>query len=231
MPTSRISGNQIDQNLEITISSLTFAGQSGELTFPKGTAGQRPGSPGAGMLRFNTTEDRIEQYSPGLVDWRTIKGGAGAGGLGEFSIIRGNANNIDEDIDIPTNAEEDYLFENAFTIGPVITINSGNTVTVPVGSSWTIVETGDEPNCLDVSGPYGAIIGPQWTNLGSSDGLGTHSLIRGNPRSISENITLPNTPVDDGGAFVRAYSVGPTITITSGNTVTLSSGTSWEIIS
>ena len=234
MPTSRISGNQIEDTTEVTISGLTFAGNSGSLTLPKGTEGQRPDSPAIGMLRFNTTEDSVEQYvnveSNNQPGWKRVKGGGSAGGLGEYSLILGNARSIDEDIEIPTNADSAYGYEYCFTVGPEITINSSRTVTVPIGSTWTIVETGLEPNTIDAGSGASSIIGPQWTNIGSGDGLGSYQLIRGNPRTISQNLSITVDPGSGNYAFERAYSVGPEISIASGNTVTVGAGTSWEII-
>ena len=233
MPTSRVSGNQIDTATEVTISGLTFDGQSGEFIPPKGTTAQRPQNPAIGMIRFNTTEDKLEQYlniaqnnQPG---WKEVKGGGSVGGLGEYSLIRGNSRSITENIIIPSNADENYAFENCFTVGPEITITSGNTVTVPDGSTWTIVETGLEPNTLDTGG-VGSIIGPQWMNIGSGDGLGAYQLIRGNPRTISQNIIITYDPSSPDYAFEFAYSVGSTITIASGYTVTVQDGASYRLI-
>lgn len=234
MPTSRISGNQIEETVEITITGLSFAGSSGALTIPKGNESQRPDAPAVGMIRFNTTEDRVEQYvnveSNNQPGWKKVKGGGAAGGLGEYSLILGNPRSIDEDITIPSNTDAAYGFEYCFTVGPEITINSSRTVTIPDGSTWTIVETGLEPNTIDAGSAASSIIGPQWTNIGSGDGLGTYQLIRGNARTISQNLTLTVDPSSGNYAFEKSYSVGPTIAIASGNTVTVQDGVSWEII-
>ena len=44
---------------------------TGSLTLPKGTTAQRPGSPIAGMLRYNTTTSVFEAYT---TDWNTLGG-------------------------------------------------------------------------------------------------------------------------------------------------------------
>ena len=235
MATTRLSGNQIEDTTNAILESLSFATQDSVLKLPVGddSVGQRPANPAIGMLRFNTVEDRVEQYvtvarnnQPG---WVNVKGGGGGAGLGDFQLIRGNARTIDENIDIPSNVNSAYGFENSFTVGPEITISSGNTVTVAEGVTWTIVETGLEPNTLDTGG-YGSIIGPQWTNIGSGDGLGTYQLIRGNARTISENITISFDPATANYAFESSYSVGPEITIASGYTLTIEEGVTYEIL-
>ena len=61
----------------------------------------------------------------------------GGGGLGEYSYIRGNPAIIDETLIIPGFAE-DPTYQNSFSKGPVITIQSGHLVTVSEGVTWTI---------------------------------------------------------------------------------------------
>lgn len=235
MATTRLSGNQIEDTTNAILASLSFATQDSVLKLPVGddTPQQRPANPAIGMLRFNTVEDRVEQYQNNAQNsqpgWKKVRGGGGGAGLGELQLIRGNARTIDEDIEIPSNVDSAFGFQNSFTVGPEISISSGNTVTVPDGVIWTIVETGLEPNTLDTGG-YGSIIGPQWTNIGSGDGLGTYQLIRGNARTISENITISFDPATANYAFESAYSVGPIITIDNGFTVTVEEGVTYEIL-
>ena len=62
MPTSRVSGNQIENTTNVTISDLQFDSADSGLILPTGNENQRPASPILGMIRFNTTEDRVEQY-------------------------------------------------------------------------------------------------------------------------------------------------------------------------
>ena len=235
MALTRLSGNQIEDTTNAILASLTFASQDSILKIPVGddTAQQRPTNPALGMLRFNTVEDRVEQYvsraknsQPG---WINVRGGGGGAGLGEYQLIRGNARSIEAVIEIPSNVDSAYGFENSFTVGPNITIASGNTVTVNEGVTWTIVETGLEPNTLDTAG-LGSIIGPQWTNIGSNDGLGEYQLIRGNPRTIEENITVPYNPATNMFAYESAYIIGPEITIASTFAVTVEDGVVLQIL-
>ena len=236
MPTSRVSGNQIETTTNATLDALDFAGQSGELKLPTGTENERPASGAIGMLRFNTTEDKVEQYlingPDNLPGWKKVKGGGSASGLGEFGLIKGNGRDIEEDIIIPAvNLDPPYAFEYAFTVGPTVTVASGYTLTVGEGVSYVIV--GDNPDTWVVmdGGYFGSRVGPGWTIIGSDDGLGEVNLIRGNSRTIDENLTIPFTTLDqEGYAFEQSVSVGPAITISSGFTVTVTQGVTYEII-
>ena len=236
MPTSRISGNQIEETTNATLKALDFAVQEGELKLPTGTENERPASGAIGMLRFNTTEDKVEQYMvngpDNLPGWKKVKGGGSASGLGEFGIIKGNGKTIEEDIIIPAvNLDPVYSFEYAFTVGPVCTIASGYTLTVGEGVSYVVV--GDNPDTWTVmdGGYFGSKVGPGWTIIGSDDGLGEVNLIRGNSRSIDENLTIPFSTADqEGYAFEKSCSVGPSITISSGFTVTVTEGVTYEIL-
>ena len=235
MPTSRASGNQIENTTTAVITALDFFGNSGELKIPVGTEAQRPASASVGMLRFNTTEDKVEQYTltgnqnqPG---WVNVKSGGSSSGLGLYGIIKGNSKSIDENIVIPAITETPaYAFDNAFTVGPIVTISSGYTVTVGLGADYSII--GDNPAGLTVldSGGFASLIGPSWTNIGSDDGLGEFNLIRGNSKTIDENLIIPFNPSGGDYAFENSFSVGPIITITSGNTVTVSSGVTYDIV-
>ena len=184
MPTSRISGNQIENTTSATITGLSFNGQSGALKLPTGNGTtQRPQNPVVGLIRFNTDEDRLEQYvnvatnsqpgwvkvkgggaSSGLGSYGLIKGNArtivetglekntldtgglaskigpqwtnigSSDGLGEYNIIRGNSRSIDQNLTISFNPSiGDYAFENAFSVGPIITVSSGYTLTIANG--------------------------------------------------------------------------------------------------
>jgi hypothetical protein len=236
MPTSRISGNQIETTTNATINGLDFAVQEGELKLPTGTEIQRPASGAIGMIRFNTTEDKVEQYlingPDNLPGWKKVKGGGSASGLGEFGIIKGNARTIDEDLIIPAVTEDPpFAFEYAFTVGPTVTITSGYTLTVGQGVSYVVV--GDNPDTWVVmdGGEVAGKVGPGWTIIGSDDGLGEVNLIRGNSRSIDQNLIIPFTTTDqEGYAFENSCSVGPVITISSGFTVTVTEGVTYEII-
>lgn len=101
-------------------------GANNIISVPAGPTSTRPGTGVSGMIRYNTTINKFEGYS---TTWGTIGGGATGGGGNE--IFFENDRTITTDYTITTN-------KNAMTAGP-ISINSGVTVTVPTGSTWTVV--------------------------------------------------------------------------------------------
>ena len=105
--------------------NLNFSG-TGSITVPNGTTGQRPGSPAAGMIRYNSTSGTFEGYT---TTWGSIGGGATGGG-GDQVFIE-NEVTVTTDYTLSTN-------KNALSTGP-ITINSGVTVTIPSGQRWVIL--------------------------------------------------------------------------------------------
>ena len=97
---------------------------TGSAILPVGTTAQRDGTPSAGYLRWNTTESSAEVYDGS--DW----GSVGGGGAAETPYAE-HANSISANYAIASG-------NNAVSGGP-ITVSSGYSVTVPSGSSWTIV--------------------------------------------------------------------------------------------
>jgi hypothetical protein len=93
---------------------------------PVGTTGERP-TGATGYLRFNTTTTSFEGFNG--TAWGSIGGGAAGGGTD--AIFYNNGQTVTTNYSIPSG-------QNAGTFGP-ITINSGVTVTVPSGSTWSIV--------------------------------------------------------------------------------------------
>jgi hypothetical protein len=105
-----------------TVVTKTSATGSGAL--PAGTTGQRDGSPSAGYIRWNTTDTSAEIYDGS--GWTAVGGGNTTDkGLYE------HAHTISADYSITSG-------NNAMAAGP-ITIDTGYSVTVPTGSTWTIV--------------------------------------------------------------------------------------------
>ena len=106
---------------------VTKTGNTGAAALPAGTTAQRDGAPAPGFIRWNSTLNQYEGYTG--TAWAAIGGGAtGAPG-----------NNVFVENDQSVTA--DYTLtagKNAMTAGP-ITINSGVTVTVPTGATWSIV--------------------------------------------------------------------------------------------
>lgn len=111
--------------------TVNFAGDvaltgTGYIDIPAGTTAQRPGTPAAGMIRYNTSLGLFEGYGSA---WGTIGGGAVGGGSDR--VFTENDQAITTNYTITTG-------KNAVTAGPV-TVNSGITVTIPSGSFWSIV--------------------------------------------------------------------------------------------
>jgi hypothetical protein len=110
-----------------TFTGDVILGTTTALELPDGTTGQRPGSPVAGMIRYNTSLVQFEGYKNSV--WGAIGGGATGGGSDD--VFYENGQTVTTNYTLTTN-------KNAVTAGPC-TINSGVTVTIPSGSSWVVV--------------------------------------------------------------------------------------------
>jgi len=91
-----------------------------------GTTAQRPGSPAAGQLRYNTTLGKFEGYATA---WASVGGGATGGGAD--TVFYENTKTVTTNYSITAS-------NNAHSVGP-ITINSSITVTIPTGSRWVVL--------------------------------------------------------------------------------------------
>ena len=100
---------------------------TGAIDVAAGTTGERPGSPSAGMIRFNTTDTTFEGYNGS--GWGAIGGGASGGG--SDAVFYENGQTVTTDYTLSANT-------NAMSAGD-ITINSGVTVTIGAGQKWVIV--------------------------------------------------------------------------------------------
>lgn len=114
--------------------TVTFAGSidmsgTGYIDVAAGTTAQRPGSPSNGMFRYNTTDNAFEGYANGA--WGAIGGSGGAKGGGTDKIFYENDQTVTTNYTLTAST-------NAMSAGP-ITVNSGVTVTVGSGQTWTIV--------------------------------------------------------------------------------------------
>jgi len=118
----------------ITATTLSVTGNiTGDVAFstttqikiPTGTTAERPGSPAAGMIRYNTENAQFEGYATA---WGGFGGASGASG---DQIFYENDQEVTADYTITSG-------KNAMSAGP-IGIATGVTVTIPSGSSWTIV--------------------------------------------------------------------------------------------
>ena len=117
----KVTGTQI-ATFVFSGNEITMPG-TGSLTVQKGTTAERPGTPTAGMIRYNSTTGGFEGYT---TDWGSIGGGASAGG-----VIYENAVTISSNYTLSTT-------KNGLSVGP-ITIASGVSVTVPSGQRWLVL--------------------------------------------------------------------------------------------
>lgn len=106
-----------------TIAGLAVFSGTGAMSLPKGTTGQRPGSPTSSMFRFNTTSNQFEGYDG--TNWGGISG-AQAGGA------------ILTNKDTATVSYTIAAGENGLSVGPVA-IDSGVTITIASGQRWLVL--------------------------------------------------------------------------------------------
>lgn len=116
----------------VTAAALTASGQvtfsgTGAAAINAGTTAQRPGTPSAGMFRYNSTLGKFEGFT--AAGWGSVGGGATGGGTDD--VFYENGQTVTTNYTLTTN-------KNAVSSGP-ITIASGITVTVPSGSNWVVV--------------------------------------------------------------------------------------------
>jgi hypothetical protein len=112
---------------DVTFSAGLACTGSGALVLPVGSSAARPGTPSTGMIRYNSNITQFEGYNGAV--WGTI--GGGAKGAGTDQVFFENDQTVTTSYSITAG-------KNAVTAGPV-TIDTGITVTVPSGSSWSIV--------------------------------------------------------------------------------------------
>ncbi len=111
------------------VSSSGFVSQTsltGAAQIPASTTANRP-TPVTGQFRFNTTLTQFEGYNG--TAWGAVGGGATGGGTD--AIFHENDQTVTSNYTITAS-------KNAGTFGP-ITVDSGVVVTVPSGSTWSIV--------------------------------------------------------------------------------------------
>jgi hypothetical protein len=106
--------------------AVTKTSGTGAAFLPTGTQAQRPAAPVEGQIRYNSEFSTFEGYSAGA--WSGLGGATGGAGNPAF---------YENDSTI-TSSYTISLAKNAMTAGPV-TIDDGVEVTVPVGSTWSIV--------------------------------------------------------------------------------------------
>lgn len=124
---SPLTNNEMDQNINnLNNYKVEKTSGTGSAQLPSGTTAQRDGTPQAGWTRFNSSLRKTETYDG--TSWIT---GGGATGGGEDDVFYENATTVTTNYTITTG-------KNAMSAGP-IKIADGITVTIPDGSTWSIV--------------------------------------------------------------------------------------------
>ena len=117
-----------------SLNTITAAGEltltgTGALGLASGTTAQRPGSPSAGMFRYNSTLGQFEGYT---TTWGEIGGASGgATGGGSDKVFQENENTVTTSYALSTNT-------NAMSVGN-LTINNGVTITIGANQVWVVL--------------------------------------------------------------------------------------------
>ena len=122
---TNVTGGSVTATTIIASADSQFT-STGAVKVPQGTTVQRPGTPLAGMIRYNATVGQFEGYGSA---WGTI--GGGATGAGGDQVFYENSLTISTNYTITTN-------KSAMSTGP-ITIATGVSVTIPSGGRWVIL--------------------------------------------------------------------------------------------
>ena len=115
------------------LTGATFTGPiinnyTSALRLPVGTTAQRPSSPSAGDIRFNSTTTEAEIYNGTI--FTAVAGGAGATGGGNDQWIFESDQIVTQNYQITAN-------KHAHTVSP--TINNSVTITIPSGAILVIL--------------------------------------------------------------------------------------------
>ena len=127
-------GNVSETNFgHADLTGATFTGPiinnyTSALRLPVGTTAQRPGSPAAGDIRFNSTTTEAEIYNGSI--FTAVAGGAGATGGGNDQWVFENDQTVTQNYQITAG-------KHAHSVSP--TINNSVTITIPSGAILVIL--------------------------------------------------------------------------------------------
>lgn len=113
----------IDDNENLIITGYGSFNGTSYVKFPEGTTAQRPGTLLSGQTRFNSSTGELETYTGSTWGDVTVRVADGVIGLWRDT--------IQTSYTLPTD-------RNGLSVGPV-TVNSGVTVTIPSGRTWTVI--------------------------------------------------------------------------------------------
>ena len=179
---------------------LDFDGQF--IRVPHGTTAERPGSPAAGYMRFNTTIGTLEQWNTATNSWQAIDSPPILSSLAYAGSLTG-AN--------PAGSETITLTGVNFKAGATVTIGGTSATSVSIASSTSITFTTPAKTAGDYDVTVTNTNGLQATlsNGISYNGVPAFSTAAGNVGSVSEDVAMSTITIvaaePDGGTL--AYSV------------------------
>ena len=111
----------------------------------------------------------------------------------------------------------------------VFRMPAGTQAQRPTGVSVGTIRFNSDTDAAEIYKTDDGTGSPGWASVsGGGPALGTDSVIRTNPTTISENITVGPTTNND-AKFANGMSAGP-ITIGNGFTVTIEVGGAWSVV-
>lgn len=120
----KIQGNiVIDDSQNVTVTGYGSFNGTSYVKLPAGTDAQRPSTPSAGTIRYNTTSNLFEMNDG--TEWFSVTGSKSSGSI----VMTKNT------------AAETYTFTsglNGMSVGPV-TVNNGVSITVGTGQRWVVL--------------------------------------------------------------------------------------------
>tara|TARA_B100000965_G_scaffold73377_1_gene57902 strand:+ start:2722 stop:3144 length:423 start_codon:yes stop_codon:yes gene_type:complete len=111
----------------------------------------------------------------------------------------------------------------------VFRMPAGTQAQRPTGVSVGTIRFNSDTDSAEIYKADDGTGSPGWSPVsGGGPALGTDSIVRTNPNTISENITVGPTTNND-AKFANGMSAGP-ITIANGFTVTIEAGGAWSVV-
>ena len=206
MPLTRISSTAIGAD-SITSPKLAhdldFDGQF--VRVPHGTTAQRPGSPAAGYMRFNTTLGTLEQWNTVTNSWQAIDSPPIISSLA----YAGSITAAD-----PAGGETITLTGSNFKAGATVTVGGTTAPSVSIVSSSSITFT----TPAKTAGDYDVVVtntnglSATLQNGLSYNGLPAFTTAAGNVGSIAEDVTMSTITIvaaePDGGTLAFSVTSG-----------------------
>ena len=162
-----------DAGMNLLVAGTQSVHPSGQAGFalPKGTTAQRPSSPSAGMIRYNTDNLAVEYYTGS--QWRSSGGGTGGTASNPFSSLsQADSAGVSDGLYYFTNGSETkqvYVGNFSGTRFLMITSNNASSGTIPSGNnrrstSYYVNRSGAGGSTLGTPSPDGDYIIGSWIN-------------------------------------------------------------------